>query len=200
MAWQASVEAQPADAEFTDARVTDVVDGDTIDVSPPVQGVDRVRLIGVDTPEVFGEEEPCGPEASAFTEEQLAGEQIQLEFDEDKKDQYNRALAYVWRGDELFNETLVQQGYAEVLTIAPNDKYADCFLATQEQAEAEGVGSGVPAAARPLGQPPSQLPPHRRLRLPNQSPSRSLARSPSRNLRRVISWRRAALRSRLTRP
>ena len=78
-----SVEAQPADAERTDARVTDVVDGDTIDVSPPVQGVDRVRLIGVDTPEVFGGEEPCDPESSAFTEEQLAGAQVQLEFDEE---------------------------------------------------------------------------------------------------------------------
>jgi endonuclease YncB( thermonuclease family) len=42
--------------------VTRVVDGDTIEVSTEVEGTFDVRLIGVDTPEVFEEEEPCSPE------------------------------------------------------------------------------------------------------------------------------------------
>jgi hypothetical protein len=53
--------------------VVDVVDGDTFDIDPAVKGMDRVRLIGVDTPEVFSGEEPCGQEASDFTTQQLEG-------------------------------------------------------------------------------------------------------------------------------
>ncbi len=121
--------------------VTRVVDGDTIEVSPAVQGTQDVRLIGVDTPEVFGEQESGGPEASAFTTEQLEGEQVALEFDEETVDPYERALAYVWLpGGELFNETLVREGYAEVATFEPNVKYVDRLEAAEEEARAEGLG------------------------------------------------------------
>jgi micrococcal nuclease len=72
VAWQQlSHPTTPALAQ-TDTQqvsVTRVVDGDTIEVSPQVEGKTDVRLIGVDTPEVFGGEEPCGPEASDFTTE-----------------------------------------------------------------------------------------------------------------------------------
>lgn len=120
---------------------THVVDGDTIEVSPAVQGTQDVRLIGVDTPEVFGGEEPYGPEASAYTAERLEGEQVALEFDEEKVDRYRRALAYVWLpGGELFNETLVREGYAEVATVRPNVKYEDRFQTAEEEAKAEGLG------------------------------------------------------------
>jgi len=99
VAWQQLAHpTTPAQAQ-TDTQqvsVTDVVDGDTIDVSPRAEGKTRVRLIGVDTPEVFGGEEPCGPEASDFTTEQLEGQDVTLEFDEDRIDSYDRALAYVW--------------------------------------------------------------------------------------------------------
>ena len=104
-----------AQADTQQVSVTDVVDGDTIDVSTQVEGTNRVRLIGVDTPEVFGGEEPCGSEASDFTTEQLEGQDVTLEFDEDRIDPYDRALAYVWVPDldgELFNETLVRRGLA----------------------------------------------------------------------------------------
>jgi micrococcal nuclease len=136
-------QAQPAGEDTQQVTVTDVVDGDTIDVSPQIDGIERVRLIGVDTPEVFGGEEPCGPEASAFTTEQLEGEDVTLEFDEERVDQYERALAYVWVPDlegELFNETLVGQGYAEVATFPPNDEYEERFLAAEEEARDEGIG------------------------------------------------------------
>ncbi len=99
-----------------------------------------MRLIGVDTPEVYGGEEPCGPEASAFTKEQLTGEQVGLEFDEEKTDQYDRALAYVWLGGELYTETLVREGLAEVATFRPNVKYEDRFMAAEDEARAAGVG------------------------------------------------------------
>lgn len=126
----------------TVVAVTRVVDGDTIEVSPAVQGTEDVRLIGVDTPEVFFGVEPGGPEASAFTKEQLQeGDQVALEFDEDTLDDNGRALAYVYLpGGELFNETLVREGYAEVLAVSPNVRYEDRFLAAEEQARAEGLG------------------------------------------------------------
>jgi hypothetical protein len=93
------------------------------------------------TPEVFGGQEPGGPEASTFTTEQLEGEQVALEFDEETVDRFGRALAYVWLpGGELFNETLVRQGYAEVATFEPNVKYEARFEAAEEEARAEGLG------------------------------------------------------------
>jgi micrococcal nuclease len=138
-----AVQAQSADNETQQVSVTRVVDGDTIEVSPQVEGTTDVRLIGVDTPEVFGGEEPCGPEASAFTTEHLEGQDVTREFDEDPVDPYGRALAYVWVSDlggELFNETLVREGQARVLTVAPNDKYEERFLAAEREARDEGIG------------------------------------------------------------
>lgn len=168
--WQESVAAQPADAELTDARVTRVVDGDTIEVSPQVQGAEDVRLIGVDTPEVFGGEEPCGPEASAFTKEQLTGEQIQLEFDEERTDQYDRALAYVYLDGEMFNETLVREGYAEVATFPPNVKYEDRFIAAEDQAKAAGVGLWGPNGCATSGSAPEPTTPNAPAPEPTPSP------------------------------
>jgi len=139
----AAVQAQSTDNDTQQVSVTRVVDGDTIEVSPEVEGTSDVRLIGVDTPEVFGEEEPCGPEASDFTKEQLEGQDVTLEFDEDRVDPYGRALAYVWLPDldgELFNETLVRRGLARVLTVEPNVKYEDRFLAAETEAKDQSLG------------------------------------------------------------
>jgi micrococcal nuclease len=62
-------------------KVTRVVDGDTIDISPSVQGRSRVRLIGMDTPEVYSGTQPYGPEARAFAKQGLEGEEVSLELD-----------------------------------------------------------------------------------------------------------------------
>ena len=146
VAWQQLAHPTTPALAQTDTQqvsVTRVVDGDTIEVSPRAEGKTDVRLIGVDTPEVFGGEEPCGPEASAFTTEQLEGQDVTLEFDEDRVDPYDRALAYVWVPDldgELFNETLVREGLARVSTFEPNVKYEDRFLAAEREARDEDIG------------------------------------------------------------
>src|SRR5215210_429442 len=80
-----------AQANNQQVSVTSVVDGDTFDVSTQVEGTNRIRLIGVDTPEVFRREAPCGPEASDFTTERLEGQDVTLEFDEGRVDPYGRA-------------------------------------------------------------------------------------------------------------
>jgi len=121
--------------------VSRVVDGDTIEVSPAVGGVEDVRLIGIDTPETYGGTEPYGKGASAFTTQRLEGRKVALEFDVERVDPYGRVLAYIWLPDgKMFNEVLLREGYAQVATFPPNVKYVDRFLAAQRQARAEGAG------------------------------------------------------------
>ena len=133
-----------AQTDTQQVRVTRVVDGDTIEVSPQVVGTKDVSLIGVNTPEVFGiEAQRCGREASAFTTEALGGQDVTLEFDVGRVDPYGRALAYVWvpsLDGELFNETLLRRGLARVLSVEPNVRYEDRFLAARKKAKAKGIG------------------------------------------------------------
>jgi micrococcal nuclease len=123
-------------------EVTRVVDGDTIDISPSVEGRSRVRLIGMDTPEVYFGTQPYGPEASAFAKRELDGERVGLELDVQKIDPYGRLLAYVYLPDgRMFNEVLLEEGYAQVATFSPNVKYQDRFL--EAQREARGANRGL---------------------------------------------------------
>jgi micrococcal nuclease len=133
-----------AQTDTQQVKVTRVVDGDTIEVSPRIVGTEDVGLIGVNTPEVFGiEAQRCGREASAFTTEALGGQDVTLEFDVGRVDPYGRALAYVWVPDldgVLFNETLLRRGLARELSVEPNVRYEDRFLAAEKEAKANGVG------------------------------------------------------------
>ncbi|CAN5725359.1 hypothetical protein BH20ACT11_BH20ACT11_12910 [soil metagenome] len=121
--------------------VSRVVDGDTIEVSPTVNGVQDVRLIGMDTPETYGGTEPLGDQASAFTKGALTGRRVALEFDEERIDPYGRALAYVWTsGNAMFNSQLLRRGLAQVATFPPNTEYVSQFESIQRQARAENRG------------------------------------------------------------
>jgi endonuclease YncB( thermonuclease family) len=127
----------------TSATVTRVVDGDTIEISPAIDGNEEVRLIGVDTPETKDPDtgvQPYGPQASQFTTRELDGERVDLEFDQDREDQYGRLLAYVHVGGEMFNETLLRQGYAQLYIVSPNDKYEGRFEQAQQQAKSAERG------------------------------------------------------------
>jgi micrococcal nuclease len=132
--------------------VIEVVDGDTVDVELAGRR-ERVRLLGIDTPEVHvggegGAPECFGPEASAFTAELLAvGAPVRLERDVVGRDDYGRLLAYVYvmaggeeTGGRMVNEAIVRQGYARPLIIEPNGAYAALLVAAATAAEAEGLG------------------------------------------------------------
>ena len=125
------------------ATVTKNTDGDTLHLS----GIGRVRLIGVDTPEVYGGVECYGREASAFAKRVLPpGTPVRYRLGVDPTDRYGRALAYVWlRDGRFFNLMLVQRGYAQVLTIPPNVDYADRFRAAQRRARQAERGLWSPA-------------------------------------------------------
>jgi micrococcal nuclease len=124
------------------AKVERVVDGDTLEVT--LHGKkEKVRLIGIDTPETKKPNTPVmyyGQEASDYTKKRLQGQTVELEWDVERKDQYGRLLAYVWIGSEMFNRTLVREGYARMATFPPNVKYVDQFAKDQEDARSKGKG------------------------------------------------------------
>jgi micrococcal nuclease len=120
------------------ARVTKHTDGDTLWLS----GVGKVRLIGIDTPEVYGEVECFGREASAFVERLLPlGSEVRYRLGVEERDRYGRALAYLWLRDGRFlNRLLVARGLAQPLTIPPNVEYSELFLRAARGARAAGRG------------------------------------------------------------
>jgi micrococcal nuclease len=120
------------------ARVTRHTDGDTLWLS----GVGKVRLIGVDTPEVYGGVECFGREASAFVERLLPlGSRVRYVLGVEERDRYGRALAYVYLDDGRFlNLVLVRRGYAQPLTVPPNVEFAERFAAAARRARASRAG------------------------------------------------------------
>jgi micrococcal nuclease len=122
----------------TTERVTKHTDGDTLWLS----GIGKVRLIGMDTPEVYGGVECFGREASAFVERTVPlGTEVRYRLGLEERDRYGRALAYVWLRDGRFlNRLLVARGYATPLTVPPNVEYEDLFVRVARRAREAGRG------------------------------------------------------------
>jgi len=125
-------------------RVVKVVDGDTIHVLVADRR-EKVRYIGVDTPETKhpAKGQQCyGPAASAFNERLVGGQRVRLEHDVEERDRYGRLLAYIYRErDGLFvNAELARLGYAQPLTIAPDVRHAERFVALARSARRAGRG------------------------------------------------------------
>jgi micrococcal nuclease len=142
-----------------------VVDGDTVHVRLENGKKEKVRFIGVDTPESTREVEPYGKEAAGYTEKRLDGKTVYLELDVAERDKYGRLLAYIWlsppeNGGEaevrakMFNAELLLEGYAQAMTVPPNVKYADLFAKLQREARDAGKGLwGVAASGGAAGFP-----------------------------------------------
>ena len=117
--------------------VKEAIDGDTIKLSSG----ESVRYIGIDTPEMRSKDsgwaydpKHYAEEAKDFNRNLVEGKSVTLEFDVQKKDKYNRLLAYVYVGEKMVNLEMVKQGYAMIYTYPPNVKYAEDFLAAQMDA------------------------------------------------------------------
>ncbi|MBI4974842.1 MAG: thermonuclease family protein [Candidatus Omnitrophica bacterium] len=144
-------EAAPSQDKFLYVRR--VIDGDTIKLSDG----QKVRLIGIDTPESYYSDKllrdskrsrkdiktilKLGKRASSFTRELCLGKKVRLEYDVVKKDRYGRTLAYVYLENGTFvNAKILEEGYAQVMTVPPNVKYADYFLRIQGEARDKNKG------------------------------------------------------------
>jgi len=132
---------------YSDILVKRVVDGDTL----LLESGERVRLIGIDTPEIHESEKlyrdsrktgedvaaikALGRRSYGFTRQLVEGKRVTLEFDVERKDRYDRLLAYVYLKDGTFvNAEIVKQGYASLLTFPPNVRFADLFLKLYHEA------------------------------------------------------------------
>jgi micrococcal nuclease len=124
--------------------VTEVVDGDTIRVELPT-GAETVRIIGIDTPEVVHPSQPeaCfGAEATAYAKKALDGETVTLETDptQDERDRYDRLLAHVYVGDELYAASAIAGGYGIHYIYEAPSSHADELDAAAAAAKADGRG------------------------------------------------------------
>lgn len=145
-------------AETRTATVVNVVDGDTVDVRFDDGTTERVRLLGVDTPEVHTEVDPAefegvpdtesgrsclrtwGDRASQFATDRLAGETVTVVFDAeaDRRGSYDRLLAYVNTDGDSFNYVLLQRGYARLYDSEFTRR--DEFARAEDRAQANGTG------------------------------------------------------------
>ena len=126
-----------------------------------------MRLIGIDTPESRYNSKlardsqrsrkdmdtilKMGKLASDFTRRLVEGKRVKLVFDIEKYDKYGRLLAYVYLEDGTFvNGRIIGEGYAQVMTIAPNVKYAQTFLRLEREAREKGIGLWESASDKSL--------------------------------------------------
>lgn len=113
--------------------VASVIDGDTF----VTDSGEKVRLIGIDTPEV---DEPYYTEGKDYLSNRIEGKQVFLEGDSSNRDTYDRLLRYVWLDGELVNRELVEEGLALAKAYEPDTKYQHIFAEAQQHARAEKLG------------------------------------------------------------
>jgi len=149
------------DSQVTVARV---VDGDTVELSTG----QKVRYIGLDTPEVVDPRKPVqcyGVEASNKNKQLVLGQSVRLEKDVSENDKYGRLLRYVWVGETLVQDYLIRQGYAHASAYPPDIKYQEQFTAAEAEARAanRGLWSACSSSQSSITQPavgaPSKFPP-----------------------------------------
>lgn len=138
--------------------VTRVIDGDTIEI----EGGQRVRYIGIDTPETVDPRKliQCfGKEASNRNRELVEGKRVRLEKDVSETDKYGRLVRYVHAGDIFVNLVLVQEGFAYSYAYPPDVKYQSQFIEAQRIAreQKKGLWDSCPASS-PLISTPSSMP------------------------------------------
>ncbi|OGG06190.1 hypothetical protein A2872_04445 [Candidatus Gottesmanbacteria bacterium RIFCSPHIGHO2_01_FULL_42_12] len=127
----------PQDAQLF--LVKRVVDGDTIELD----NGDKVRYIGVNTPETVDPRKPVecfGEEAKAKNKELVEWKLVRLEKDITDKDKYGRLLRYVYIQNTFVNDFLVRQGYANVATYPPDVKFVSQFLEAEKYARENKLG------------------------------------------------------------
>ncbi|HSB51772.1 MAG TPA: thermonuclease family protein [Dissulfurispiraceae bacterium] len=126
--------------------VTEVTDGDSVSIKVksfagvPLK-IERVRLIGIDAPEL--KQEPWGRRAKRHLKKLISesGWVVSVEFDVEQRDQHGRLLCYLWgRDGGMINEKMLGDGYAVLFTVPPNVKHAGQFAEAQKSARSKMLG------------------------------------------------------------
>lgn len=125
--------------------VTKVIDGDTFWVDNGTSKGIKIRLTGIDAPESQkrwkSEEGYYGKESKAYLTKLLKDKKVRLKTDVDSLDRFGRTLSYVYLEDDTFvNAVLIKEGYAVLMTVSPNVRYADLFYKLQVQARENNRG------------------------------------------------------------
>ncbi len=148
--WFSKTSATPVKTSNRETyEVKKVDDGDTLQIFRYGRS-EKVRFIGIDTPETVDPRKPVqcfGKEASAKTKQLLTGKTVRIEFDPvvGERDKYDRLLAYVWLGNELINLTLLREGYAHEYTYRSQAyKYQSDFKQAEAGARQSEVGLWSP--------------------------------------------------------
>ncbi len=144
LAQRESTQSATASEQGERAEVIKVIDGDTFEIS----GGQKVRLVGIDTPETVDPRRPVGcfgKEASNEAKKLLWGKEVILQKDVSDTDKYGRLLRYVYLslddGKLLFvNDYLVREGFAKVYTYPPDVKFNEQFLEAQTAARENQKG------------------------------------------------------------
>ena len=124
-------------------KIARVVSGQSLEVlgmEAQPNLISQVRLIGLDAPDI--RQFPWGEDAKQLVEGLIGGanQAVNLEFDLEAKDKFNRTLAYVWKDKLLLNEEVVKQGYALFVARSPNHKYDQRLERAQQWARIMGKG------------------------------------------------------------
>ncbi|MDO5712962.1 MAG: thermonuclease family protein [Tissierellia bacterium] len=129
---------------YESVRITRVIDGDTV----VVDNNEKVRIIGMNTPEVGKRTEPYGEEAKEFATHILLGKDVYLEKDVSDRDKYGRLLRHIWLKDpkkgileeDNYGAIALKEGYAQVYTFPPDVKYEKKYLEISRKAREERKG------------------------------------------------------------
>ena len=133
------IDQQANDVYVGEYMVARVIDGDTIEI----EGGERVRYIGMDTPETVDPKKPVqcfGKEASEENRSLVEGKTVRLEKDTSDRDQYGRLLRYVYVGDTFVNLQLVSLGFARADAFPPDTKYQNRITTAKDAARSAGLG------------------------------------------------------------
>ena len=100
------------------AKIISVYDGDTVtalvDLGFGITNKIKIRLKGINTPEIRGSERPRGLVSRDFLRKKVLNKDVIVETFKDKKGKYGRYIGTLWLDEENVNELLVEQGYAEI--------------------------------------------------------------------------------------
>lgn len=136
-----------------EVKVTRVVSGQTVEVTGSERSLSRVRLIGIDAPDL--QQQPWGQAAKERLEAIALNQFVLLEFDVQNQDAFGRRIAYVWQNGVLVNEKLVAEGYVLILPRSPNNKYDQRLERAQEWARL--MGRGIWNPQKPMRLTPAQF-------------------------------------------